>query len=241
MAMLGFIKRQRELLSSQERVTRLLSMRRENPNGLVEQDFLQAARALNCRPAMLKAIHSVESSGSGFDSQGRLKILYEPHVVHRNTGGLLTGRTFEWREGLEIPLSYRSWKPLTNAIRHDDEAWHPYKENETGQWQMLASAYQYHVGALAGASYGGLQMLGENAVPIGFGSVLHMVKELYTGEAAHLEVAIRFLKMRGGLQAVRDRDFIRLTKAYRGAGVTGMKAHAARLERAYNRAEKVFA
>ena len=242
--MWGFIRRQRELLSEQERVTRLLTMRRKDPRGLNEQDFVQAGAALGCHPAKVKAFYAVESSNEGFDSQGRLKILYEPHQVHRATSGILTGRKFDWRwnqKDMQIPLSYRSWKPLTNAIRHDPEQWHPYKEDENGQWQMLASAYQFHPGALAGASYGGFQILGRNAISLGYASPLHMIEELYESEGAHLEAAIRFLRRNRAIPALKAGDWATLTRIYRGSGASGAKQHAARLARAHERATKVFA
>jgi hypothetical protein len=194
-------------------------MRRKSVKGLTLQDFREAARALGCRPEQLKAFYIVESSGEGFDASGRLKILYEPHVVHRNTKGTLTGRLFDWQwngEKIQIPLSYRRWRRLTRDIRIDPNEWHPYKESEQGQWEMLATAYQYAEGALAGASYGGFQILGENATSLGYRDTFHMIEELYEGEEAHLEAAIRYLKRNNLLTALARSDWEAIAKGYNG-------------------------
>ena len=113
--MWDFINRRRELVADHERAVRLLNMKAVSTQPLARQDFVQASRALNVNPAHLRAFHSVESSQQGFAPNGRLIILYEPHRVHIETGGRLTGRKFDWLwhgEPIQIPLSYRGWKRL---------------------------------------------------------------------------------------------------------------------------------
>src|SRR5688500_3062767 len=56
-------------------------------NLLTESDFKAAARLLNCDIAAIKAVAEVESSGSGFLSDGRVKILFEGHQFHKHTKG----------------------------------------------------------------------------------------------------------------------------------------------------------
>ena len=57
--------------------------RKDEPLG--DQAFAEAAQALGCDVAAVRAVAEVESRGSGFDAQGRPTILYERHVFSRNT------------------------------------------------------------------------------------------------------------------------------------------------------------
>jgi hypothetical protein len=52
---------------------------------LTEAVFLEAAQALGCEPAAVKAVAEVESRGAPFDREGRPTILYERHVFARCT------------------------------------------------------------------------------------------------------------------------------------------------------------
>lgn len=236
--MWGFINRRRELLHDQERVTALISMRAKDRRGLTEQDFVNAGSAINVRPYRLHAFYATESSGSGFDENGRLKILYEPHVVSRNTGRRLDGRRFPWvwkDEQIEVRLSYRRWIHPRKVPKH---LWHPYREDDTGRWEMLATTYELEEGALCGASYGGFQILGENAVSLGYRDPIDMIETLYEGEGAHLDAAIRYLRRNNVLDKLRRGDFHAVERAWNGKYADGRFAakfenHAERLKRAY--------
>ncbi len=57
--------------------------RKDEPLG--DQAMAEAAQALGCEVAAVRAVAEVESRGSGFDAQGRPTILYERHVFARNT------------------------------------------------------------------------------------------------------------------------------------------------------------
>ena len=216
--MWDFIRRQQELVENHERAVELLQMTVRHPGQLVRQDFLQAARPLNVHPAHLRAFHAVESDKVGFAANGRLIVLYEPHRVHIETGGLLTGRKFDWvwnGEPIQIPLSYRGWKHPKRTPRGE---WHPYREDQNGRWQMIFQAYLYDERVLRGVTWGGFQVLGKWGPDLGFGSALDMIRTLYDGEHTHLEVAIRYLKMVDAIDALRRGDWRRLARLYNGRG-----------------------
>src|SRR5690606_14914854 len=90
----------------------------------------------------LHAFMDVEAAGSGFDSQGRPKMLFEPHVFYRNLTGAKRDRAV--REGLaypkwgEKPYPKDSYPRLKKAMLIDETA------------------------ALKAASWGLTQILGEN-------------------------------------------------------------------------------
>src|SRR5208282_780079 len=61
-----------------------------NPNAprLTDQDFQTAANEYGIEVAVIHAVAKVESGGrTGFDSQGRPKILFEAHIFHKFTKG----------------------------------------------------------------------------------------------------------------------------------------------------------
>jgi hypothetical protein len=236
--MWGYINRKRELLRDHERVSALVEMRAKDRRGMDQQDFVNAGAALNVRPYLLHALYITESSGSGFDENGRLKILYEPHVVSRNTGRRLDRIKFPWvwqDRKIEVNLSYRRWIPLHKVAR---DQWHPYKEDSTGRWEMLATTYELEANALMGASYGGFQILGENAASLGYRDTVDMIEHMYEGEAAHLDAAIRFIRRNNGLDALRRGDSQVIERIWNGKYAGGRFAakfdrHSEAQKRAY--------
>lgn len=219
--MRNLFQRRRKLAENNHRVAHLVSLQRKDVRGLEDQDFRQAGRIWEVPPANIRAFYKVESDGAGFGPQGRLTILYEPHQVHRATGGALTGMTVPWQWNgyeIDIPLSYRRWKPLTPEIRRDSSVWHPYKEDQEGRWQMLATAYRYHPEALQGASYGAFQVLGKWAKNLGYDDALHMIETMCEGEREHLAGAMRYIKMVNGVGALKNGDWRTLARLYNGTG-----------------------
>lgn len=239
--MWDFIKRRQETANDSERVAHLLSMRAKDPRTLTQQDIKNAASAMGVSPVNLGAFYYVESSGAGFASDGRLKILYEPHVVSRATRRKHDGRKFDWvwnGNPTQIELSYARWRPLDIRTRSDPSIWHPYKESHAGQWEMLATMYEIDERALEGVSWGGFQVLGENARSLGYGSPLEMILEMYQSEGAHLEAAVRFLKLNSLIPALRSGDWLTLARGYNGSGnatnfAAKLQREAERLGRAY--------
>lgn len=48
--------------------------------GISEKSFITAATKIGCSITVIKAVDKVESRGSGFLSNGDVKILFEPHI-----------------------------------------------------------------------------------------------------------------------------------------------------------------
>lgn len=72
-------------------------------NKLTENDYEQAAEALGCEVAVIKAVAEVESNGSGFNANGTPKTLFEGHWFHKLTKGRHTGIT------KYTSISYPKW------------------------------------------------------------------------------------------------------------------------------------
>ena len=238
---IDFLNRQSKLALDYDRVAKLFAMTRRSSQGISEQDFKNAGQALNLDPAMLKAFHRVESRGQGFNSMGRLTVLYEPHQVHRRMNGALTGKLFDWEHKgtqLKIPLSYRRWHKRNNPPVRRPIAWHPYFENQAGQWGMINMAYEQHPGAIEGVSWGAFQVLGKWGPNLGFRDALDMINHMYDGEINHLDVALRYLRMAGGIEALRQKDLRKVALLYNGRGQVDYFAR--KLEVAYVDAQREF-
>lgn len=146
---------------------------------ITEADYQRAAERLGNGVTVrhMKASKKVEAPRGAFDDQGRPSILYERHVFARNTAP----------------------KGRFNASHPDLSAVRGYGPGGYGafsaQYAKLAAAYALDPeAAFEGCSWGAFQVLGENAVSLGYASARAMAVELATGEAAHLDSYVAFIE-----------------------------------------------
>lgn len=147
---------------------------------LKEQDFTQAAKLLKCNVAAIKAVAEVESSGDGFLTDGRVKILFEGHTFHKYTKGIYSA---------SYPtISYPKWttqfytKGKTGDIRG------------AGELARLDQAmYLNKTAALMSASYGKFQVMGFNFASCGYMSVNDFYTDVQIDEAHHLDIFCKYI------------------------------------------------
>lgn len=145
----------------------------------------------------LHAILDVESSGVGFDAQGRPKMLFEPHVFFR-----LLDETKRAR-AVRAGLAYEKWGAL------------PYpKDSYPRLVQALALD---ETAALKSASWGLTQIMGENHWRAGFASVQAMVATFADDEAAQLDATAQLIKAMGLAGALKARDWPKVAKGWNGS------------------------
>lgn len=157
----------------------------------------EAAGLLSVDERTVRAVLAVESRGSGVDRQGRLLILFEPHVFWRN---LPEGRREQARaEGLAYPAwgtrkyPTDSYPIFQRAMAFDSEA------------------------ACAAISMGAAQLLGENYRLCGFQSALDMYNTLRSGgESADMRAFARFILARKLAPALRARQWAVFARGYNG-------------------------
>lgn len=149
---------------------------------LTESDYRRAAGELGSgvTPKHMKASKAVEAPRGAFDDKGRPSILYERHVFARNTAP----------------------KGKFNAAHPDLSAVKGYGRGGYGsfsaQYGKLQRAYALDPeAAFEACSWGAFQVLGENAVALGYESARAMALHLATSEAAHLDSYVRFIKVNG--------------------------------------------
>jgi hypothetical protein len=146
----------------------------------------------------IHAILDVEAAGSGFDKQGRPKMLFEPHVFWRELGpGPLRDRAE--KAGLAYPKWRRdypadSYPRLLKAMEIDQNA------------------------ALRSASWGLGQIMGFNHKAAGYPSAKAMVEAFMEDEDAHLRAMVRFIVTNGLDEALRRHDWAGFARGYNGAG-----------------------
>ncbi len=178
---------------------------------LTDFDYAVAANKLGLTVPHIKAIASVESSGSGFLSDGKPKILFERHkfysglavkrgadfaeqtfksdpgICNKVSGGYATGATAEIRGQAE-------WDRLSRAIRIDREC------------------------ALEAASWGAFQIMGYQwkSFP-GISSVQALVNMAYS-ELGQLQLLVAFLQANPGIvAALKRKDWASAARGYNGS------------------------
>lgn len=168
---------------------------------LTEATFLEAAQALGCEPAAVKAVAEVESRGAPFDREGRPTILYERHVFARCTRP--AGR-------------FNASHPELSASRGYGRGGYG---NAAMQWQRLGQAWALDAdAALKGASWGMFQILGENHRACGHDTVAGFVRAMTVSQVEHLQAFVRFVAShRLRLQALRTLDWATFARYYNGA------------------------
>jgi hypothetical protein len=174
--------------------------RKDEPLG--DQAFAEAAQALGCDIAAVRAVAEVESRGSGFDAQGRPTILYERHVFSRNT----------------VP------KGKFDAQAPDLSFGKPYEKGTFGsaeqQYVKIARAYALDpVAALKAPSWGMFQILGENHKACGHADVKSFVLSMFTSPAAQLRAFVDFVRASAGMHnALIAHDWAKFARGYNGPG-----------------------
>lgn len=163
----------------------------------------------------LHAFMDVETSGSGFDSQKRPKILFEPHVFYRN----LSGKQRD--EAVKQGLAYEKWGQK------------PYPRDSYPRLKKAMAINE--TAALKSASWGLGQILGENHEMVGYQTVQGMVRTFMDDEAAHLEAMVNFIvsaKLDGEMRKLAAltrkttaADCEKIVKVYNGPGYKKNRYH----------------
>lgn len=146
----------------------------------------------------IHAFMDVESAGFGFDSQGRPKMLFEPHVFYRHLTGDQRDRAV--KEG----LAYRRWGA------------HPYPHDSYPRLMQAAAIDE--AAALKSASWGLGQVLGENYRMLGYESPQAMVMAFMDDEEAHLKGMVDFLIANHIDDDLRAHEWAVVARVYNGPG-----------------------
>ena len=174
------------------------------------------AGQLGCEAAVLDAVFRVESNGSGFDSRGRPKILFEKHKFYQY---LPEGKR---KEALKAGLARKGWSrnQYGDQVRYDS------------RWELFSAAAQLDSdAAIKATSWGIGQLMGFNFALAGYGSPEQMQKAMLLDEYNQLHAVAGFIRSQNMGDAFRFRDWQAIARFYNGSGQ--VKAYADRMEKAY--------
>jgi hypothetical protein len=162
----------------------------------------------------IHAFLEVETSGRGFDAQGRPIILFEPHVFYRNLAGKARAKA------VAAGLAYAKWGEK------------PYPRDSYPR--LKAACAIDETAALRSASWGLGQVLGENFRAAGFPTVQAMVEAMMADEALQLAAAVNFIAANRLDGKLRRHDWAEFAKGYNGASYA-KNAYDTRLAEAFRK------
>lgn len=155
-----------------------------------------AADEIGCDEAVLRAVVSIEAGGNGFDSQGRPKALFEPHIFYQ----LLSQD--KRQTAVTAGLAYRRWGTR------------PYPKESYSR--IVAACKIDEECALQATSWGLPQILGRNYRSVGYRSAREMVRAFLEGEDVQLRAMARFIVFSKLDLALRRKDWATFAKGYNG-------------------------
>lgn len=165
---------------------------------LEDIDIPRIGHAIGVGEDELHAVMDVEARGSGFDGQGRVAMLFEPHVFWRELPENL--REHAQERGLACP----KW----GGLRYPKDS---YPRFERALAMHERAAYR-------SASWGLGQIMGFNASAAGFDTPRLMVEAFAADEEHHLEAMVRFIVSAGLDDELRKHDWAGFARGYNGPG-----------------------
>lgn len=163
---------------------------------LTQQGFDQVLSQLGGDAPSLWALLTVETRGFGFFPDRRPKILYERHIFHKRTQGRYSAAHPDISSGVSggYQGDTAEYGRLEQAIKLDRQA------------------------ALESVSWGLGQIMGFNAVKLGYLNTEDMIKKFLDGEDGQLEGSRRFIMNNPMLEsAFKSKEWTKVAFFYNGA------------------------
>lgn len=182
---------------------------------LTEQDFVEAAKLLKVPVAAVKAVSLVESAGSGFNSDGSPKILFEGHQFYKYTKGAFAST--------HPTLCYPKWTKVYYCA-----------DNLQEHLRLQRACTLNRTAALMSTSWGKFQIMGFNFGLCGFNSIQSFVNAMYKNEGAHLQAFCEYVKATTLDDELRNQDWHTFARAYNGPAYM-KNDYAGKLARAYKK------
>lgn len=166
-------------------------------------DIATVAEEIGVEEAALRAVLTVESSGSGFDKAGRPKALFERHYFFKQ----LTPHPVELDQAVAMGLAYPKWGEK------------PYPKGSDAVYAEIEAAYEINkTAALMSTSWGLGQIMGANFKAAGCASVEQMVTQAMDSEIYQLRHMAGFIKSSGLLPKLQSLDWPAFARGYNGPG-----------------------
>ena len=202
-------------IKSWSKLFELTSITSHNDKLLSEQDLVDFSRAFNLELACVKAVNEVESSGKGFLVSGKPKILFEGHIFWKE----LTKRGInpsQYANANTADVLYQSW---TKNYYLGGDAEHYRLEKAIN----LNPSQAFREAAYCSASWGCFQIMGFNAVPIGYNTIDEFIQKMNVNEKEHLIAFGKFLRTNNLISFLQNRDWAGFAYRYNGSGYKANK------------------
>lgn len=173
-------------------------------NLFLTEDYIQhKAEQEGLTIATLKALIKVESTGSGFYSECRPKMLFEGHKF--------------WRQIEQQGIDATQLQEKNKDILYPQWSTSFYTGSGQGEYDRLKRAKRIdEEAALNAASWGMFHIMGVNAKASGFDNVTDFVSSLSKGEGYQLDAFIAFLKHEELIQFLKEQDWATFARRYNG-------------------------
>lgn len=200
-----------------------LGKSRISNSGISDQDYENAANALDVEVEVVKAIKDVESSGSGYVFSNHPVILFEGHVFWKELDKC-NGTPSKYSDS---DILYQKWTK-------------DHYVSGVAEYVRLKKARDINIDAAnASASWGLFQIMGKNFKDCGCKSVEEFVTRMCKSEAEQLNLFVAFIKYHGMQEYLKPVkpggiQWAEFARRYNGKGYEKNKYHI-RLQEAYTR------
>lgn len=205
--------------------------------GEVTKEVIEAAaKELKCEPGLIYAIARQESAHSSFIKLGNRtvpSILYERHQFSKYSNRQYDDKypdissrqayhktkrkkvIIKGEKGKKDKVIYEVIDIKTGEAAVADDI---YGSSGLHQYKRLVKAYQLDKeAALKACSWGKFQIMGFNHETAGYNDVFDFVKEMSTGDPAHIRAFLKFAKSNKVLlNGLREKDFEKISTGHNG-------------------------
>lgn len=184
---------------------------------LDDYDLPRIGEQIGVGEDVLHAFLEVETRGTGFDKHGRVIMLFEPHIFHRQLAG--TERDRAVAEG----IAYPKWRK-------------PYPADSYPRFEKAVAINE--AAAYNSCSWGLGQIMGFNSADAGYSSATEMVTAFADNEDNQLQATVNFIKKAGIADDLRrleeiiksgrvptPQECIPVVRVYNGAGFADNDYH----------------
>lgn len=195
-----------------------------NTKLLSEQNLIDFSNQFNLELAVVKAVNEIESNGKGFLVDGRPKILFEGHIF--------------WKELEKRNIDPKIYANSSNQNILFENYTKKYYAGGAEEYNRLQKAANLGVdkkfkdAANCAASWGLFQIMGFNAVPIGYQSVDEFVSKMNANEGEHLKAFGLFLEENKLIETLRAKNWSKFALRYNGSAYETNK-YDEKLQRSY--------
>lgn len=179
-----------------------------NSKLLSEQDLIDFSNQFNLELAVVKAVNEVESNGKGFLVDGRPKILFEGHIF--------------WKQLKKRNIDPRIYANSSNENILFESYNRKYYVGGAEEYNRLEKAAglgadkDFRDAANCSASWGLFQIMGFNAVSIGYENIDEFVAKMNENEGEHLKAFGMFLEKNNLIETLRNKNWASFALKYNG-------------------------